>query len=385
MSTKLSVDVLSPDALTASERDLWRSFTAASPAYRSPFFSLDFALAADGVAPGASVAVVHRAGAVAGFLPFQRRGRSAQPLAAPLSDYHGVINAPGERLDLAEVVRLTGADTYRFSGLVGSEPPKSGRCFAHSALRADVSVGLDSWLQARPRTRKFFKDKRRAKRAAERDLGPLEFRMEDDSDNVLPFVFANKRDHYRRTARHDVFACGWTQTLLRRLWEERSPEFGGRITTLRAGGRLLAAEFGLRAGPVRHIWFPTYDPDVAHWGPGTLLMISMLTAAAEDPTLNEIDFGREGEAYKRYYADPAETVYEGSLDMDAWRKVSARAVDAALASAPALARVADVRERMRRRFEIITACETRPSAWLGGAADAFMNAGRRGPALAEAG
>ena len=381
MSTGLSVDVLSPGALTTSERDLWRSFTAASPAYRSPFFSLDFALAADGVAPGASVAVVHQSGTVAGFLPFQRRGRAVQPLAAPLSDYHGVIARPGVQVDLAEVVRLTGADTYRFSGLVGAEPPSAGRCFAHAALRANISVGLEAWLAARPHTRKFFKDKERARRAAERDLGPLEFRLEDDAD-LLAFVIGSKRHQFRRTGRHDVFACGWTRELLRRLWDERTPGFGGRMTTLRAGGRLLAAEFGLRAGPVRHIWFPTYDSDLAKWGPGTLLMIAMLKAAAEDPTLAEIDFGREGEAYKRYYADPVEMVYEGALETGALRKLSSRAADAALASAPALAKVAEVRERMRRRFEIITACETRPAAWLGGAADAFMNASRRGPALA---
>ncbi len=382
MGTKLSVEVLAPGALTLSERALWRSFTAASSAYRSPFFSLDFALAADGVAPGAAVAVVERAGAVVGFLPFQRRGRAAQPLGAPLSDYHGLIAAPGADVDLREVIRLTGCDSYRFNGLVGPAPPKSGRCFAHAALKADVSAGLEAWLSARPSTRKFFKDKERARRAAERDLGALEFRMEDDAD-LLSFVIANKRDQYRRTARHDVFACGWTRDLLRRLWAERTAEFGGRLATLRAGGRLLAAELDLRAGPVRHIWFPTYDPDVARWGPGTLLMISLFKAAAEDPGLTELDFGSEGEAYKRHYADAAEPVYEGGLDLDGWRRVSCRAADAALAAAPALTRVAEVRERMRRRFEIITACETRPAAWLGGAADAFVKAGRRGPALSS--
>ena len=382
MSTRLSVDVLRAGALTRSERDAWRAFTAASPSFRSPFFSLDFALVADEIAPEAGVAVIHRAGEIAGFLPFQKRGGIVQPLAAPLCDYHGVIAAPGERIDLAEVIRLTGAGAYRFNGLVGPHAPEGGRAFAHASLRADVSAGLEAWLDARPQTRKFFKDKERARRAAERDLGPLEFRMEDDTPGLLPFVIAHKRDQYRRTARHDVFGCGWTGELLRRLWDQRTPEFGGRISTLRAGGRLIAAEYGLRAGPVRNIWFTVYDPDLSRWGPGTLLMINMLKGAANDETLNELDFGREGDAYKRYYADPGETVFEGTVAVDAWRKVSTQAADATLA-APPFKRVAEVRERMRRRFDIITACETNSSAWLGGAADALIHAARRGPALAH--
>lgn len=384
MDTRLSVDVLTPRALSASERAAWRAFTAASPSLRSPYFRLDYALAADGVVPGARVAVIQRGGEVVGFLPFQKRGTTIQPLSAPLCDYHGLIAAPGEVIDLAEVLRLCGAASYRFNGLVAAQPPQGGRCFAHAALRADVSAGLDAWLSGRPASRKFFKDKERARRAAERDLGELEFRFEDDTPGLLDFIIGSKREQYRRTARHDIFACGWTEAFLRRLWDERTPEFGGRVSTLRAGGTLIAAEFGLRAGPVRHIWFPTYDSAFAHWGPGTLLMISTMKACATDPTVDEVDFGREGEGYKRYYADPVGAVYEGTLDVEAWRQVSSRAADATLAAAPGLKRLGEIRERLRRRFEIITACETDPAAWMGGAVDAFTHAARRGPAVSSA-
>lgn len=385
MKTMLSVDLLNPSALTASERGAWRAMVDASPALRSPYFSVDYALAADGIVPGATVAVVHRAGEIVGFLPFQKRGGAAQPLGAPLCDYHGLISAPDAAIDLPRVLQLAGVGAYRFGGLVAAQPPEGARAFAHAAMRADLSEGLEPWLAARPSARKFFKDKERARRAAERDLGALEFQMEDDAPDLLDWVIAGKREQYRRTARHDIFACGWTEQFLRRLWEERTPGFGGRIATLRAGGALIAAEFGLRAGPVRHIWFPTYEPSVSRWGPGTLLMISMTRAAAEDPTVSELDYGREGDSYKRFYADPVGVVYEGGLDLNGWRQVSARAADAALAAAPGLKPLAEVRERMRRRFEIITACETNPSAWMGGAVAAFRDASRRGPALATNG
>jgi CelD/BcsL family acetyltransferase involved in cellulose biosynthesis len=377
----LSVDVLKPGALSAGERGAWRAFLAASDRLASPYFRPEYAQAADGVAPGAAVAVAHRAGRIAAFLPFQKRGSVAQPLAAPLSDYHGLIRAPGETVSLEAVVRLLGVCSYRFSGLVTEAPPSGGRCIAHAPVAADVSGGWDAYLAARPGARKFFKDKERALRAAERDLGPLEFRFEDAAPGALDFVVAHKREQYRRTARHDIFACGWTKALLRRLWEERTAEFGGRLATLRADGRLIAAQYDLQAGGVRHVWFTAYDAGLASYGPGALLMVQAMKAAAADPALSVMDFGREGEGFKRYFASPAGVVYEGSVEAEAWRRVSVRA-GATLGAVPALMPLVAVGERMRRRFAIIEACETTAAGRLGGAADAFRHASRRGPALA---
>lgn len=382
MNTRLSIDVLSPGALSASERAAWRAMTDMSPALRSPFFQLDFALAADGVAPGASVAVIHRGGELCGFLPFQKRAGGVQPLAAPLCDYNGLVAAPGACIDLAQVLRLIGAGAYSFGGLVADVAPEGARCEPYAAMRADVSRGLDAFLADRPSTRKFFKEKARVWRVAERELGPLEFQMDDADGGLIDFVISRKRDQYRRTARHDIFGCRWTELLLRRLWENRTDRFGAQIATLRADGRVIAAELSLRAGGVRHIWFPTYDPDFARSGPGTLLMIALTKAAAADPTLSELDYGRAGEDYKRRYADPSGTVFEGRVEAEGWRRLPSRAADATLAAAPAFQKVAEVRERLRRRLDIITACETTPAAWLGGAVDAFVTAGRRGPALA---
>ena len=377
----LSVDVLKPGALSREERAAWRSFAAASPRFASPYFRPEYAAAADGVAPGAAVAVVHRAGRIVGFLPCQKRGSVGQALTAPVSDYHGLINAPGEAVPLDAVVRLLGVSSFRFSGLVADQLPSGGRCIAHAPAVADVSRGWSAYLADRPGAKKFFKDKERALRTAERELGRLEFRFEDAAPGALDFVVAHKRDQYRRTARHDIFACGWTKALLRRLWEERTAEFGGRLATLRADGRLIAAQYDLRAGGVRHVWFTAYDAGLAHYGPGALLMVQAMKAAAADPSLSFMDFGREGEGFKRYFATPTGAVYEGSVEAEAWRRASVKA-GAALNAVSALRPLVTVGERMRRRFAIIEACETTAAGRLGGAADAFRYASRRGPALA---
>ena len=49
--------------------------------------------------------------------------------------------------------------------------------------------------------------------------------------------------------------------LLRRLFDTRSSDFGGMLSAVYAGPHLVAAHFGLRAGPVLHWWFPVYDPN----------------------------------------------------------------------------------------------------------------------------
>jgi CelD/BcsL family acetyltransferase involved in cellulose biosynthesis len=380
LRTGLSVEVLSPGALRPAERDAWRAIVAASPELRSPFFRLEFALAADGVVPGASVAVIYTDGRLVGFLPFQRRQGMVQPLGAPLCDYNGLIAWPEAELDYPAVLRLIGARAYSFTGLI-SQPPASANCQAATVMRADVDEGLDAMLADHPSARKFFKEKARAWRVAERDLGPLTFQLDDADPDLPDFIVSRKRDQYRRTARHDIFGCRWTEELLRRLWDARTPDFGAQISTLRADGRLIAAELGLRAGGVRHIWFPTYDPDFARWGPGILLMIELTKAAAADPTLCELDYGCDGEGYKRHFAKPAGTVHHGRL---AERRLPALAGGGAFAAAPVFQQVAKARARVQRRLDIITACETKPAAWIGGAMDAIITAGRRGPALAAA-
>jgi CelD/BcsL family acetyltransferase involved in cellulose biosynthesis len=376
MST-MSVEVLRPAELGPGERATWAAWIEASADHASPYFRPEFALAADGVAPGARVAVLRHGGALAGFLPFQRRGGVAQPLAAPMNDYHGLITAPGARIELEPVLQALGPRAFRFNGLLPSQAPSGGRSFAVPTYTADVSQGYDAYLAARPRSKKFFKERCRFARALVRDHSAMRFVAEDDDNPpALDFLIAHKREQYRRTGCHDIFECGWTEALLRRLWRERTPNFGGRLSTLRlADNTIVAALFGLHAGPVVHLWFAAYDPVFARYGPGTLLFVEAVRAAAADPAIRTLDFGagEEGD-YKRHYADPTGSVLEGELLLDPMGRRSARALDAGLSAAPALGAL---RERLRRRGDVIVACETTLGGQLRGAVRALGAINRR--------
>lgn len=272
MADSLTHRIVTPDALSDAHRAVWDAFRSANGRLDHPYFDWRYTQACAGV-PGASVAVFERAGETVGFFPFQRRGRLIQPLGSPLTDYHGVIAAPGEAIGPIEAAQALGG-SLRVGGWMSADVAATG-FVRRERMAADVSGGsaaLGDWLQQR--NPKFAKNLRRQQRAFERDFGAPVFAFDDQEPGLLDWVLDQKRDQYRRTRRHDVFACGWTAELLRRLRETRleTGGYGLRISTLRtAEGRLAAAEAGLDDGRTLHLWFPVYDAAFAKYGPGVLL------------------------------------------------------------------------------------------------------------------
>lgn len=377
MDAAFEVETLKPAELGADARALWASFRAADPTLRSPYFDLRYALAAGEGAPGAEVAVIRSQGRIVGFLPFQRRGGRIQPIAAPLTDYHGLIQAPdADGIDLTRVVDALGARRFRFNGLIGSEMSRA-RVSVHSAMVADLSPGFDAYLAARPGD--FAKDKRRRARRLAEDHGPLSFTLSEHDDGALDLIFKLKRDQMRRTAQLDVFASPWTTNFLRSLTERSEPDFGPRFAVLRAGDKIVAAELGLRSGGAYHLWFPVYDPEFAKYSPGALMTLETLKAAAEQE-IRWVDFGPGGEAYKREFAAPSFPVFEGDVSAGGLEAAARRAADLALGRDTALRNaLSSVGLRLDRRWDRITACEPNLEGQVGKASQTLTDIARRNP------
>jgi CelD/BcsL family acetyltransferase involved in cellulose biosynthesis len=366
----LSVEIIGTEALTPAERALWLGWTQANRAYESPFFHPDFTAVAGRAAPEARLAVLHRAGVVVGFLPHQRRGGAAQPLGAPLNDYHAAITAPDLDFSIDEAAELVGARSFTATGWTGPASEGEGRTQARTLL-ANVGQGWEAYYAGRKASfGKFFKDKERARRSFERDLGPI--RVETACADLSHFdrLIALKQAQYQRTRRHDIFACGWTVDMLRDLMTHDGPDFGAQLAVMYAGDRPMAYELGLRGGSHYHFWLPAYEADAARYSPGMLL--SMETMKAEGAGL--YDFGFEGEAYKKYFCDQSREVWEGI-----GQAAGPTALDALSGLAPG-----GLAQSVRRRWAIIDACETttlgRVRA-LSAAASAMAGRGRGQPAV----
>lgn len=362
------VDIIRPDVLDAAGREAWAEFRTANPALDHPYFDPRYAQAASEV-PGAGLAVVRRAGRVSAFFPFQKRGRLIQPLAAPVTDYHGLIAPAGEQVDLDRLIAAIGGSALRVSGWTGCAAGAGWT--RRTRMVCDLTEGpgpLDARLDARDH--KFSKNLRRTQRGLERDHGPVRFLFRDPDPAVIDWVIARKREQYRRTRRHDVFACGWTGALLHRLFETGTPDFGLNVASLRNGdGELIAAEVSLLGDGVLHFWFPAYADAYRRYGPGILLTRLQLDQGALEG-LRAADFGGGEEGYKSAMADPFGEVFEGAVSGPMGAAAGALVRDHAPA---ALSRFAG---SVGRRLDVINACETRPAAWLAGAFSAGVAAAR---------
>lgn len=377
MPAGLTVDILQPDAIDASLVARWRALLAANPALTSPYFQPEYTRIAGAVVPGAAVAVLHRAGEVVGIFPHQRRGRTILPLGAPLNDYHGVIAAPGEAPELAALAGLLRTPRLSVGGWVG--PAGAGE--RRDTVQAAIPEGFDRWYaDRRAAFGKYFKDKERARRSLETELGPIRVEIGVRDAGRLDELIALKRDQYRRTGRHDVFACGWTRDLLHALMSAprqpgEDPRFGVSLGVLFAGERLAALEVALHGGDEYHFWFPAYDPRWARCSPGILLSMDTMRLASA-AGWRVFDYGYEGEGYKKYFCDQRRSVTEAVIARPGLGAAAGAAV-AALLDLTGRGRGARFRDSLRHRWAAIEACETTPTARLRGVALAARAAAAR--------
>lgn len=362
MSRTLTVDIVGADALSAADIGLWREMIAANPDLSSPYFRPEFTQIAARISPQAAVAVFKSGGRTVGFFPHQRRGGAVQPLAAPMNDYHGVIAAPGEAPDLHEVAGLLGGARLHVSGWVG---PAEGAVERDTVQVVLPGGSYDDWYAERRQSQgKYFKDKERARRSLEAEVGPVRVETGLRDPKMLDYLIGLKREQYVRTGRHDVFACGWTAVLLHALMMDERPGFGASMSALYAGDRLAACEFSLHAGDSYHFWFPAYEPSLSRCSPGILLSLDTMRQASEQG-YKVFDYGFSGEGYKKYFCNGAQTLREAVvLRPGLGAKVSEAAVG--LLNHAGEGRGERLRNSVRRRWGAIEACETTPMNRLKG-------------------
>jgi len=359
----LKVEIVGVEALTPDDWALWARIQAAEPDLISPYFRPDFTRIAAQVCPGAAVAVFRRGTETVGFFPHQRRGGTMQPLAAPMNDYHGIIARESDRPSLDEAAVLLNAPRLTVGGWVGHGEVGQSRRTVQVQL---PDCDYDAWYAERRKSHaKFFKDKERARRSMEAELGPIRVERGLRDTGLLDQLIALKRDQYRRTGRHDIFACGWTADLLHRLMAQPEGELGGSMAALWAGDRLCAMEYSMHAGDQYHFWFPGYLPELARCSPGILLSMDTMQMAGA-AGYRTFDFGFEGEHYKKYFCNAEREVREAViLRPGLGATVSQAAVGMLNVAGPG--RGERLRTSVRRRWAAIEACEVTPMARARGA------------------
>jgi CelD/BcsL family acetyltransferase involved in cellulose biosynthesis len=291
--------IVAIDALDDADLEAWHRLRRANATFDSPYFHPEFARAVHESGPRVDVIIERDEEGVRSLFAGHRVGSVFRPVGWPGADFQGPIGRGDEPIDARRLVRAAGMRAMAFDHLLeipGFEPWIESR---RESPYVSVEGGLEAYLgRATKSGRDNMGQARRKANKAQAEHGELRFDAESTDANLLDAVIALKRARYVATGARDYFAAPGRIALLHRLLRTKVDGFAGVLSAVHVGPRLLAAHFGMRSGGVLHWWFPVYDPELASFSPGWVLLRE-LTAAAPELGLTRIDLGRGDDEYKR--------------------------------------------------------------------------------------
>ena len=366
-----------PSALQACEIAAWRECCAAAPAFANPLLGPDFAQLVGEVRADARVAMFEDGDRPVGFLAFHRQPSGfARPIGSAFSDYHALVTAPGAHLDGGQALAAAGVGSIRFTGLVdphrlfGETRPADCPGYVID-LKGSAEAHNDVLRESNP---KRFKNWKRLQNKLEREWGEVVLTPADTSQEAFDQLVAWKREQFQRTGAHDVMRPQWARALFQTTFERRDGDLRGVMTTLRAGGKLVAGHFGVAAGGVCHAWLSSMDPACSGCGPGQVLMLQtpeIMTALG----LHTYDFGPGYAHYKAPFASREVAITEVMAMADGRASLAARSLNSVWALAGE--RRIDAVGRLRRRLDHIAAAEVSVGGQVRGVVEAIAGYGRR--------
>ncbi len=307
----VSIRELSPDLVK-----VWEGLQDRDCDLVSPFFSPGFSRAVGRHRDDLRIAVLHGPDGISGFLPFHlKRGGCATPVGGQVCDYQGVIGTvPDAGLRGGSLLRDLGLAAYDFNHGLASQPLLAQNAFSFTdSRRADLRGGFDCWQEEVKAQTKELGKLGRKMRKLERDIGPLRFVANDPSQDAWEAFHKWKDEALRRQGANGFDLPGWLDRVMSDLRVIDDPSFGGLFSTLYAGDRLIAAHFGMRSKRAWHWWFPTYDASLSKLSPGLILLVNCIEEAAR-LGLDELDFGRGTQLFKRQFGTRSRQLCEGSLE-----------------------------------------------------------------------
>jgi CelD/BcsL family acetyltransferase involved in cellulose biosynthesis len=272
--------------------------------FDSPFFDLEFARQLSLVRDDTRIALLRRDGDLAGYWAMHvRPGGWARPVGTAFSDWHGpVVGADFLSVGPEVWLKQVGLKGMTINGLAFANDVLRGGEDTVAVGQAVLNAGGAASYLANQRERfpKYAKNIRRAERLIEKDFGGMSFTADDRSQEALDWLLSRKSAQYAATGLHDVLAPGWVQSLMRNLTECKTSRFAGRLSTLRFGEHLVAAELDLLSDKIVHGWITVFDNDYARYSPGHLLIRDIICDMERTGHVMA-DMGPGDASYKKYY------------------------------------------------------------------------------------
>lgn len=314
-NTAMKITVVKPDKMGPDLVKAWCRLLEQDKTFGSPFFHPQFTQTVARLRPDVEVAVLTEGDREFGFFPFQRLpGNRGRPVGGRMSDFQGVI-APTGHISAPDLLRGIGLSTWNFNNLLVSQTAFKPY-FSRVSESAGINIpnGWDAYVEDKGGSHfRYLKNAMRKCRKMEREIGPLRFEMQVADETLLLELIKLKSRQYHRMGVTDVFSYSWTVDLLKLIFAQNDPVFGGVLSALYAGDHLVALHMGMRTRKVLHCWFPAYDAKMAKYSPGVLLFFEIMKAAHQHG-IERIDLGRTDQ-WKIHLMNCTQEVAEGGLDL----------------------------------------------------------------------
>ena len=326
----LTAEVISPAELTAAQIGHWDALCSSVPHLRNPYLSAHFTRTMAAIRPHVQVCVLRRGASVAGFYPFQFRSsihkqlRIGQSVGEYMAGYSGLVVDPGLRIEPEKLLRLCGLVYLRAFYLEESQLSYGLSC---QKQERGLLIRLDDgpkayWSDLRKRDKRFVAETERRQRQLEQACGPLHLSViaPGDTGPHLEQLIERKRQQFRRTNKPDALGTRWKRDLLTKLAAQPGANCESFLSVLHAGSTWVASQFALRHGGSIFYYFPVYNPELARYSPGRM-MLKAIIDASEELGINVIDRCAGDTPAKRDFATDSHSLYSG-----AWHRPGVRSL-----------------------------------------------------------
>jgi CelD/BcsL family acetyltransferase involved in cellulose biosynthesis len=250
-------------------------------------------------------------GAIVGLLPFHRLpGNIGVPIGDYLSDYNGLICEPDFKCDMRSVLRQCRLIAFDFYHLV----PQPSFVDFQEETEISPQIDLSGGFAAYAATQKAVKREQTKIRRLARDHGPLRFVPHTTDSVALNHLFVWKQKQYRNAGKDIIFSQSWTTDVLQEIIRTNDRDFGGMLSVLYSGDRIAAVHLGMRTQTIWHQWFPAYDPELADYSPGLILLLRM-AEHAPSIGIKIIDFGKGMSEVKQRFMNAGAPVASGRVEL----------------------------------------------------------------------
>jgi CelD/BcsL family acetyltransferase involved in cellulose biosynthesis len=344
-----------PAGLSQAHLERWHELQRENAGLQSPYFRPEFTQAVARVRSDVEVAVFEARGEIAGFLPFQRgQLNMGKPVGGKLCDFHGCIAASDFLFEPQQLLAKAKLAAWDFEHVPAGQA--TFLPFATNLERApglELKDGYEGWCEMRRAQGSQIVSKTMQKvRKLAREQGELSLELCSDAAAVMDQLVAWKSAQYQESGLTDLFTFPWTRALIDELWTTTQSEFGGWLSVLRAGQRIVAITYSLRSRHVMHAWFTAYDRTLASYSPG---LIQFLKLAEALPTvgITRFELGKGDERFKWNLSTDSQELLEGSIarrSLATWLRGSWRNTRDWVSRSP-LASTVDLIKPLRQWFE----------------------------------